>query len=186
MSPVFSVPLNIHVVLICAHFSLQSYFLKVYDQNCNPSHRHNIRNLSNGINPTLSSWMILCSICPRWTSAIFFAASYWQVITLFASWKLLSKKLVNPSGRDCTSGKEKVQFNVLFRSSWLMLCKERTFMKTDSQEHHSQFVSLLLFPSQRNPFQSFLYSLCNSHASIFPLTLQNVFPRFKAFVFFFQ
>jgi len=44
--------------------------------------------------------------------------------------------------------------------------KERTFMKTGPQDHHSQFVSLLLFPSQHNPFRSFLYSLYSSHASI--------------------
>lgn len=93
-----------------------------------------------GINTTLPLCKILCLIYPRITFALFIVASHWQLMLVpclllplpLASYKLFNKKLSTPSRRACTLAKQKVQYKVSFRSSWVCIVRF---------PQHSYFVS---------------------------------------------
>lgn len=165
--------LNVLIALPCACFILQSAFLKGSNELFSISQKRFHQNLMALRLPCLHGKYF----------ALFFVEFHWQPMFVsyvllslpLASYKLFSRKLFTPSRRDCTLGKQKVQFRVSFRSPWFFIIRfpEHSYIvsKDSSRKQIPSVTSHNLFHS----FFSF-YSIIPLTFSIFSLEFSCTFP----------
>lgn len=189
-----SLSLNVLIALPCACFNLQSAFLKGNNELFSITQKRFHKNLMALRLPCLHGKHF----------ALFFVEFHWQPMFVsyvllslpLASQNLFSRKLFTPSRRDCTLGKQKVQFRVSFRSPWFFIIrfpehsyivsKDSSWKQIPSVTSHKLFHSFfslygiipLTFPYF--PWSSHVFFLL-PHFIMLVSDLKHFFPTYPSF-----